>query len=345
MNNSSASLPPKPPTGRHPLRGRRRIKMGGNVGNEPSASLPPTPPTGRHPLRGRRPPDGPGAFLATVLSLACAALPAAAEVRFEVGGAVESADETLEVRVDVINGGDVAATSVDVRGELGDEVDQVALPNGVPAGATRSVLFRFARVPSPGVHVLGLRLDYTEAAAPGRTPVTTSQRAYLLLSLGANPAAALRLSAGEASISTRGMVPVRLESADGAPHRVRVRVLTPRGLNADSPVEVQVPAAGAATAEIPVLRGSVPRPSRQGILVVAEVLGEDAAQANVTATLVHIAPDPALMPKLRWPLAALVVALLLSAAVVEARSRRRAEAPAAAVATARNPETDVRPSS
>jgi hypothetical protein len=265
--------------------------------------------------------------------------PAAAEVRFEVGGAVESADEALDVRVDVINKGDVAATAVDVRGELGDEADQVPLPNGVPARATRSVLFRFARVPRPGVHVLGLRLDYTEAAAPGRTPVTTSQRAYLLLSLGADPAAALRLSAGEASITTRGTVPVRLESADGASHRVRVRVLTPRGLNAEAPVEVEVPAAGAATAEIPVLRGNVPRPSRQGILVVAEVLGGDVAQANVAATLVHVAPDPAAMPKLRWPLAMLVVALLLAAAVVETRSRRRAPA------AEESPETDVRPSS
>ena len=280
-------------------------------------------------------------LIAALLLVVCAALPATAEVRFEVGGAVESADETLEVRVDVINGGDVAATAVDVRGELGDEVDQVTLPTGVPAGATRSVLFRFARVPRPGVHVLGLRLDYTEEAAPGRTPVTTSQRAYLLLSLGASAPAALRLSAGEASISTRGMVPVRLESADGASHRVRVRVLTPRGLNADSPVEVAVPAAGAAISEIPVLRGSVPRPSRQGILVVAEVLGGDVAQANVTATLVHIGPDPALLPKLRWPLAALVVALLLAAAVVETLSRRRAEAHAAAGSA----EADVRPSS
>ena len=268
-------------------------------------------------------------------------MPAAAEVRFEVGGAVESADEALEVRVDVINGGDVAATALDVRGELGDEVDQVPLPNGVPARATRSVLFRFARVPRPGVHVLGLRLDYTEAAEPGRTPVTTSQRAYLLLSLGTSPAPALRLSAGEASIGTRGTVPVRLESADGASHRVLVRVLTPRGMNADSPVEVEIPAAGAATAEIAVLRGNVLRPSRQGILVVAEVLGGEVAQASVAATLVHIAPDPALLPKLRFALAVLVVALLSAAAVVEARSRRRAQTPA----HAGNTETEVRPSS
>jgi len=270
-------------------------------------------------------------------------------VRFEVGGAVESADDALAVRVDIVNGGDVAATSVDVRGELGDEVDVVSLPNGVPAKATRGVLFRFAHVPRPGVHVLGLRLDYVEAAAPGRTPVTTSQRAYLLLSLGANPQPALRLSAGEASIGTRGTVPVRIESADGVSHRIRVRVLTPRGLNADAPVEVEVPATGTATADVPVLRGNVPRPSRQGVLVVAEVLGGDMAQANVAATLVHIAPDPALLPKLRGPLGAAVIGLLLAAAVVETRSRRRAaalaQAGAATGATARNPETDVRPSS
>jgi hypothetical protein len=257
-------------------------------------------------------------------------------VKFDVGGAVESADESLDVRVDVINAGDVAATAVDVRGELGDEVDQVALPRGVPARATRSVLFRFARVPRAGVHVLGLRLDYTEAAAEGRAPESTSQRAYLLLSLGTNPAAAVRLSASETSVGVRGRVAVRLESADGAAHRVRVRVLTPRGLTADTPVEVDVPAAGAAEAEVPVLRGNVLRPSRQGVLVVAEVLGGEEASASVASTLVHVAADPARMPELRWPLA-------VAAAVAETRSRRRAPAPA--VATARNADDEVRPSS
>lgn len=284
--------------------------------------------------------DGSAALAAILLAL-CAARPAAGEVKFEVGGAVESADETLDVRVDVINQGDVAATTLDVRGELGDEIDLVPMPNGVPAHATRSVLFRFARVPPAGVHVLGLRLDYTEAAAPGRTAATTSQRAYLLLSLGAPPAAALRIIPGEATIETRGMVPVRLESADGAPHRARVRVLTPRGLNADEPVEVDVPATGSATAAIAVLRGGVPRPSRQGILVVAEVLGGNLAGASVAASVVQVAPDPALLPKLRWPLVGLVAALLLASAVLEARSRRSAEPPAEAAIT----EDEVRPSS
>lgn len=293
-------------------------------------------------LRGAPFPERRGRGLtAAIVLVLCGALSAAAEVRFEVGGAVESADDALEVRVDVINKGDVAATAVDVRGELGDEVDLVPLPNGVPAGATRSVMFRFAHVPRPGVQVLGLRLDYTEAAAPGRTPVTTSQRAFLLLSLGATPAAALRITVGEPTIGTRGTVPVRLESADGAPHRARVRVLTPRGLNADTPVDLEVPAAGGATAEIPILRGAVPRPSRQGILVVAEVLGGNVAQATVATTVVNVGPDPALLPKLRWPLAAAVVALLLAAAILESRARRPAVAPAEAAIT----ETDSRPSS
>lgn len=291
-------------------------------------------------LRGAAFPERRGRGLATAtLIVICGALPAAAEVRFEVGGAVEEAGETLDVRVDLVNNGDLAAMTVDVRGELGDEEDLVATLNGVPRGATRSVMFRFDRVPPPGVHVLGLRLDYTEEAAPGRTPVTTSQRAYLLLSLGANPGDALRVTAGEATFGTRGTVPVRVESADGAAHRVRLRVLTPRGLNPEAPVEIDVPATGAATAEVAVLRGSVPRPSRQGILVIAEVVGGEMAQASVVATLVHVTPHPALLPRLRWPLGFLAAALLVAAGVAEARSRRRVQADAG------SSEPEVRPSS
>lgn len=278
------------------------------------------------------------ATFCAALVLASSAPDAGAEVKFEVGGAVEAADEALEVRVDVRNGGDVAAAALDVRGELGDEEDVVTMPDGVPAGATRSVLFRFSRVPPPGAHVLGLRLDYTEAAAPGRTPVTASQRAYLLLGFGPATEMPVRVSAGEMTLRTRGGVPVRLESADGAAHRVRLRLLTPRGLNAEPPVEIDVPATGAATAEVGVIRGSVPRPSRQGVLVVTEVMGGDVAHASVTATLVHVAPFSAILPRVRRPLGALAVALLLAAAVVEARSRRRRTAAGTA-------EGGIRPSS
>jgi len=277
------------------------------------------------------------AITAIALILAFGAgTPAAANVKFEVGGAVEAADESLDIRVDVTNNGDVAASALEVRGELGDEQDVVPMPDGVPAGTTRSVMFRFAQVPPAGVHVLGLRLDYTEEATAGRAAISTSQRAFLLLSLGTNPPPAVRVSAAESSIATRGAVPVTLESADGAPHRVRVRVLTPRGLNADSPVEVDVPATGAARADVPVLRGNVPRPSRQGILVVAEVVDAGVPHASVAATVIEVEAHPALLPRLRWSLGALAFLLLAAAAVVEVRSRRRLVA--AAGTGARDPE-------
>jgi hypothetical protein len=245
-------------------------------------------------------------------------------VRLQVGGAVESTDEGLDVRVDITNKGDVAAATVDVRAELGDEVDQRPVDGGVAAGATHAIVFRFAGMPSPpGIHVLGLRLDYTEAAAPGRAAGSASQRAYLLLALGANPPAAVTVSAGESTLETLGAVRARVTSADGAAHRVRLRVLTPRGLNANTPVEVEVPASGAVEAQVPVLRGTVPRPSQHGVVVVAEVVGAPLAQAAVATTLVHVSGDPALMPRLRRPIAAAAVLLLLAAGILERRAYRR----------------------
>ena len=283
--------------------------------------------------------------LAVVAFIAlAAAFPAAADVKLDVGGEVEAADETLDVRVDVSNTGDVAVATLEVRGEIGGDEDLVSLPTGVPAGAVRSALFQFPRVPPAGIHVLGLRLDYT-ATPPGRTTVTTSQRAYLLLSLGANPPTAVRLTAGEVTIDTRGMVPVRLESADGAAHRVRVRVLTPRGLNPGPPAEVDVPASGSATADVAVLRGSIPRPSRQGVLVVAETLGDETPQASVATTLVHVEAFRSVLTVLRWPLGLLSIALLAGAAAVEVRSRRRAAAVAGNPEREPEPEPGVRPSS
>ena len=254
----------------------------------------------------------------------------AAGVRLEVGGAVEAVEGVLEVRVDVTNRGDAAAATLDVRAEMGEETDVRTVDGGVPAGATRSVPFRFDPPARYGVHLLGLRLDYTDAPAPGKpAPAGTSQRAFLLLSVGANPPPAVRVSAEEATVETAGTVRVRVESADGAAHRARVRVLTPRGLNANTPVEVAVPSSGAASADVPILRGSVPRPSRQGVVAVAETLDGDLAHAAVATTLVHVGPDPALMPRLRKPLAALAVLLLLAAAFIEWRSRR-ASVPATA---------------
>jgi hypothetical protein len=240
-----------------------------------------------------------------------------------VSGAVEPVDGQLEVRVDVANKGAVDAASLDVRAELGDEADRKGIAGGVPAGASRSARFTFGPPARHGVHVLGLRLDYTEAAVEGRGAASVSQSAYLLLSIGATPGEMVRVSAGEASLDLTGGLPVRVESADGKSHRARVRVLTPRGLNANAPVEVDVPAGGTATAAVPLLRGNVPRPSRHGVVVVAETLDGDLAQAAVTTTLVNVEADPALMPKLRTWIAGTAILLILAAGVAEWRRRKQ----------------------
>ena len=147
-------------------------------------------------------------------------------------------------------------------------------------GQTVSAPLVFPReVPRPGVYPVVLLLDYAPRAAEGATPTAVSQRAFLLLTLGATAAAPVRLSAPEVTLRDRAPLAVSLESADGRAHRVRLRVLTPRGLNPERiEDEVQVPATGVATVSVPLLRGAVPRPSQQGVLVVAETLdGEIAA--------------------------------------------------------------------
>ena len=227
-------------------------------------------------------------------------------------------DGALEVRVDVTNRGSAPATTLDIRAELGGQAEVKTIAAGVPPGGTRSAVFPFPPPARAGVHVLGLRLDYAEQGGPEGG---TSQRAFLLLSIGANPPPTVRVSAGETTLETTGAVPVRVESADGHAHRARVRVLTPRALNANDSVEVDVPAAGAVTADLPLLRGSGPRPSRHGVLAVAETLDGDLAHAAVAATIVNVSADPALMPRLRKWIAGLAVLLFLAAGLAEWRRR------------------------
>jgi hypothetical protein len=237
-------------------------------------------------------------------------------------------DGVLEVRVDVANKGGTAATSLDIRAELGEQTEVKTIAAGVPPGGTRSAVFPFPPPARAGVHVLGLRLDYVEKGGPEGG---TSQRAFLLLSIGANPPPMVKVSAGPSTFELTGRLPVTVESVDGHAHKVRVRALTPRGLNANDAVELDVPAGGKATAEVELLRGSVARPSRHGVLAVAETLDGDLAHAAVAATIVHLSADPALMPKLRPWIAGLAIVLLAAAGYFEWR-KRKAEIAAASSA-------------
>ena len=78
--------------------------------------------------------------------------------------------------------------------------------------------------------------------------------------------------------------------------------------------EVAVPATGAASVSVPLLRGSVPRPSIQGVLLVAETLDGDVAQAATATTVVSVAPALDVLPPLHRYLICAGAALLAAAA-------------------------------
>lgn len=257
---------------------------------------------------------------AAVLILSLSAARAEAAARLTVGGSVRSEDDAFVVDVQVDNRGDEAAGPLLVNGELGSRYDEVRAENGVAAGSWTEVVLRFpAEIEQPGVHAVALRLDYQ---SPPRTGAWTSQAAYLLVALGANPAAAVRVTTREASVETHGQVPVELESADGRAHAVHLRLLTPKGLNAfgDTPT-VAVPAQGRVSASLGVLRAGAPRLTRQGVLVLATTADGGEQTVAVAEGAVLLTKDPAVMPRLRMPLLALAMALLGLAIGVEVRRR------------------------
>jgi hypothetical protein len=259
----------------------------------------------------------------TLVAVAAPMLAAAGplpQAHFAVSGAVDTSDGALDVTVVLRNEGDVPASDVTVLGELLGHRQESRVPESVAGGAEGRALLRFPlEEQRPGLHALALRLDFTQPAG------ATSQRAYLLLALGTHdpPPPAVRLSVPDLELLDQGALEVGVESADGASHRVRLRVLTPRGLRAErSDGALEVPAAGRVSRPVTVYRGEAPRGQRQGVLVVAEAEGDVARDAVATAG-VDVAPDPALMPRLRVPLLALAAALLLAAVLAEYRRQRR----------------------
>jgi hypothetical protein len=242
---------------------------------------------------------------------------AQAEVRLEVGGRVEERNGRLAVALTVSNVGDAPAGPVEIEGELLGHYEEERLDPGPPAGGRSEVTLYYllTEPPRPGVHPLALHLRF----APNPSgAVTVYQRAYLLLALGANPEPAVRLFVSPARFETLGGLVVGLESADGQPHRVQLRVLTPRGLNPlGEPPELDLPAAGRVTARVELLRGTAARPSRHGIVVLAGVKDGPLERTSAALGEVEVLPDSARLPKLRWPLGVVAIALLAAGVGVE----------------------------
>jgi hypothetical protein len=269
-----------------------------------------------------------------VLGLALAA-PVLASARFEVAGSVASVEAGLEVTVELKNAGDEKAVPLTVEGELFGRRREARLEAGVdPGGAVRTPLvFDVASATRPGLHALTLLVEWPVGPSPaeGVAAPTASQRAYLLLTVGAEAEPAVTITSPERDLETRDELPVTLASRDGLAHRVRLRVLTPRGLNVEQPeVEVEVPASGAVTRPVALLRAGAPRTSAQGLVLVAETLDGPLSRTSVATGLVRIAGDPAWLPPLRPFLWALCLGLLAWAVLAEVRRPRPAAAPAVA---------------
>jgi hypothetical protein len=253
-----------------------------------------------------------------------AAAPAArAQAILDVSGSVVSVAPRLEVRVVVTNRGTSPAAPLDVMGELLGERSEARLAGGVAPAGEGAVLLTFA-LPGdrPGTHALTLLLEHPVEGPPdgAGNPPMASQRAWLLLALGANPSPAVRLAAQTLHLDVKGDLAVRLESADGESHRVRLRAYTARGLRAEGDgAEVAVPAKGTFTAALPLVRAGAPRGSRHAVLLVADVVDGPLARAAVLVASVEVAADPSLLPRLRAPLLFLGLALLAVALVFEAR--------------------------
>ena len=223
------------------------------------------------------------------------------------------------------NKGDLKASPLTIQGELVAERREERLADGVAPGATVRAVLRFPMdVPRPGLHALTLLLEWPVGPPPadGSLPPMASQRAFLLLTLGAVAEPAVRVVAPDLDLETWGTLAVGLESADGASHRVSVRVLTPRGLNVlDAGGEVIVPGSGRATSPVTLLRGSAPRESRQGIVVVASVLDGPLERTAVATGVVNLTRDPSLLRPMRPALWLVAAALLAAAAYAELRGR------------------------
>lgn len=250
-----------------------------------------------------------------------APIPLRAEVRFELSAEVRKGAGFLELDVRLHNRGDSNARALFVEGELAERRAEAELP-ALSAGEARVCTLRFpGYLPRPGRYALTLRIEYRPDQPPEALP--QSERAFLLLELGARPQPALSIRIEPLTVDVVGTATVVLESADGAAHRAGLRVLLPSGVNVlEAPAEAQVPAGGRISVPVRLVRGGASRGRRLAMIVVAGPIDGPLERTSVVVGQIQIAPDPAWLPRLRPGLAALGALLLLAAVAIELRARR-----------------------
>jgi len=261
------------------------------------------------------------------LAFAGAAAPARPDALLDVSGSVTATSPRLAVRVTLTNRGDRPAGPIDVRGELFGEAQSARLAGTLAPRASGSVSLEFAAAPPrPGLHALTLLVEHPLEGAPdgAGNPQLASQRAFLLLALGASPAPAVRMRADPLSLDVRGSLVVHVESSDGDARRVRLRALAARGLRVEGgPIDVSVPGQGETRALVPIARAGAARGTQQAVLLVAETQDAELSRTSVAAASVLVAPDPAWLPRWRMPILGFGLALLALALGFEAWKRTR----------------------
>ncbi len=271
-----------------------------------------------------------------------AAAPLSSSAPFEVTGEIVATAPRLRVQLVVRNRSEQQVSSLAVKGEwLGQgteaRIAEAHIATGLAAGSSGSVVLDFDGTGlRPGVYALVLLLEHATSGAPDAAgnPPLASQRAGLLLAAGEGSAEAgahgvvlpvVRLEPEPCLLAVSGSLELAVESADAAPHRIRLRAFTPRGLRADGDaVALDVPATGRMRARLPLVRAGAPRGTEHSVVVVAETDSSPYPGAALVSATVRVADGPSRVPRLRpavWVLAAL---LLLVVVVVEIRARARA---------------------
>jgi len=262
------------------------------------------------------------AGLAGLLVFASVSALAAVDAHLAVSGTVREVDGELELAVVLTNRAASPMGPVTAEAELLGHRGQASLKDGLPAAATGHLVFRLPlEIPQPGVYPITLLLDYSVG---GDSPSPAlSQRAFLLVALGAQAEAPVRISVPDLRLRSYGKLQVSVQSADGTAHHVRLRAEPPRGLRAlEDTREVDVPAQGAVLLELGLLRSGAPR-GPQGLLVIAES-SEGAAHRTAVATgTVDVLPDDPWLPRLRGGLAITAGLLFGASLLAELRRRRR----------------------
>ena len=269
----------------------------------------------------------PDARIATAAALLTSflAAPARPDAALDVSGRVVATEPRLAVSVTLTNRGEPCLGPIEVVGEIDGQRRDTRLAGGLGRNADGFVTLEFASPPRrPGLHALTLLVEHPLAGTPDAAgnPPLASERAFLMLAIGASPGEAVRVAAEPLGLDVRGALAVRLESRDGEAVRVRLRALTPRGLRTEGePILVEVPARGQATASVPIVRAGAPRGSRMALLLVAETPDGPLARTSVAATTVEVLRSPPRVAGLRPLILAGGLALLAAAGLYEAWAR------------------------